>query len=135
MSLSLRDFFYQYNFFHLMFLTCDAGRLNAGCRWSAFSCQQRRLDFLSDALFLIERLMLPVEAPRAYNFAVPSRIVLLQHVGDLWPLGSITQKKGPVGAGTRTRDSELVCLTASHQPLCNCKQWLYLDCLWLMYSH
>ena len=27
--------------------------------------------------------MLPAEAPRVYGFAVPSRIVLWQHVGDL----------------------------------------------------
>ena len=54
--------------------------------------------FLSDALFLIERLMLPTEAPCAYNFAVPSRIVLWQHVGDLRPLGGITKDKWPARA-------------------------------------
>ena len=32
--------------------------------------------FLSDASFLIVRLMLPAEAPRAHSFAVSSRIVL-----------------------------------------------------------
>ena len=31
--------------------------------------------FLSDALFLIDRLTLPAEAPRAYNVAVPARMV------------------------------------------------------------
>ena len=58
--------------------------------------------------------MLPAEAPRAYNFTVPSRIVLWQHVGDFWPLGGITKEKWPAGIETRTRDSELVCSTASH---------------------
>ena len=44
--------------------------------------------FLSDALFLLlDRLMLPAEAPRAYNVAVPARMVLWQHVDDLRPLG------------------------------------------------
>ena len=33
--------------------------------------------FLSDALFLlIDRLILPAEAPRAYNVIVPARMVL-----------------------------------------------------------
>ena len=49
------------------------------------------LDFLSDASFHIEKLMLPAEAPRTYSFAVTSRMVLWQHVGDLRPLGSITK--------------------------------------------
>ena len=65
----------------------------------------RLLDYLSDALFLIERLMLPVEAPRVSSFAVLSRIVLRQHVGDLRPLGSITKEKWTARAGTQTRDS------------------------------
>ena len=56
--------------------------------------------------------MLPAEAPRAYNFAVPSRIVLWQHVGDLKPLGSITKEKWPARAGIRTGDSQLMCLIA-----------------------
>ena len=30
---------------------------------------------------------MPAKTPRAYNFAVPSKIVLWQHVGDLRPLG------------------------------------------------
>ena len=58
--------------------------------------------------------MLPGEAPQAYNFALPSRIVLWQHGGDLRPLGGITKEKWPVGARARTRDSELICPTASH---------------------
>ena len=37
--------------------------------------------------------MLPAEAPRAYSFAVPSKIVLWQHVGDLRPPGGITKEK------------------------------------------
>ena len=41
--------------------------------------------------------MLPAEALQAYSFAVPLRIVLWQHVGDLWPLGGITKEKWPVG--------------------------------------
>ena len=49
-----------------------------------------RLDFLSDASFLIARLMLPAEAPRAYSFVVLSMIMLWQHVGDLRPLDGIT---------------------------------------------
>ena len=53
----------------------------------------RGLDFLSDASFLFERLMLPVEVPQAYRFAVPSRIVLWQHMDDLRPLGGITKEK------------------------------------------
>ena len=44
--------------------------------------------------------MLPTEVPRAYNIAVPSKIVLWQHVGDLWPLGSVTKQKWPAGTGT-----------------------------------
>ena len=58
--------------------------------------------------------MLPADAPRAYNFAVPLRIVLWQHVGDLRPLGGITIEKWPARAEARTRDPELVCPTASH---------------------
>ena len=57
----------------------------------------------SDTSFLIERLMLPAEAPQAYSFAVSSMIVLWQHVGDLWPLGGITKEKWPAGIGTRSR--------------------------------
>ena len=58
--------------------------------------------------------MLPVESPRAYSFTVLSRIVLWQHVDDLWTLSDITKEKWPAGTGTRTRDSELVCLTANY---------------------
>ena len=54
--------------------------------------------FLSDALFLIDRLMLPAEAPRAFDVAVPARIVLWQHVGDLRPLGSSMKEKWPAPA-------------------------------------
>ena len=49
--------------------------------------------FLSDASFLIERLMLPAEAPRSYSFAVLSRIVLWQNMGDLRSLDGITKEK------------------------------------------
>ena len=58
--------------------------------------------------------MLPTEAPRAYSFTVPSRLVLWQHVGDLRPLGDITIEKWPARAGARTQDPELVCPAASH---------------------
>ena len=58
--------------------------------------------------------MLPAEVPQAYSFAVRSRIVLLQHVGDLRPLGGITKEKRPARAWARARDSELVYPTASH---------------------
>ena len=58
--------------------------------------------------------MQPVEAPRAYGLAVPSRIVLWQHVSDLRPLGGISKEKGPIRAGARTRNPELVCPTANH---------------------
>ena len=71
--------------------------------------------FKSDALFLVERLMLPAEAPRAYNFGVPLRIVLWQNVGDLWKLCGFTQEKWPAHAETRTQDSELVYPTTSHK--------------------
>ena len=58
--------------------------------------------------------MLPAEVPRASSFTVPLRIVLWQHVGDLSLLGGISKEKWPARAGARTRDSELVCPTASH---------------------
>ena len=58
--------------------------------------------------------MLPEEALCAYSFAVPLRIVLWQHVGDLRPLSGITKEKWPARAGARTQDPELVCPTASH---------------------
>ena len=58
--------------------------------------------------------MLPAEAPHAYSFAVPSRIVLWQHVGDLRPLGGITSEKWPARAGARAWDPELVCPADSH---------------------
>ena len=74
----------------------------------------RVTSLLSDASFHIERLMLPAEAPRAYSLAVPLRIVLWQHVGDLRPLGGITKEKWSVCAGARTRDPKLVCPTASN---------------------
>ena len=64
--------------------------------------------FLSDTSFLIERLMVPADTPRAYSFTVPSRIVLWHHVGDLWPFDGITKEKRPAGTGTQTQDSELV---------------------------
>ena len=67
----------------------SAGRLNGGLRWLA--------------IFLIERLMLPAEALRAYSLAVPSRIVLWQHVGDLRPLGGNTKVKWPARAEARSR--------------------------------
>ena len=70
--------------------------------------------FFSDASFHIERLMLPAEAPQSYSFAVPSRIMLWQHVGNLRPLGGISREKWPARAGAQTRDPELVCPTASH---------------------
>ena len=73
-----------------------------------------RVSVLSDALFLIKRLMLPAEAPHAYNFAVPLKIVLWQHVGDLRPLGGSNKEKWLARAGARTWDSELVCLTANY---------------------
>ena len=47
--------------------------------------------------------MLLSEAPQAYSFVVPSRIVLWQHVGDLRPLGGITKEKWPARAGARMR--------------------------------
>ena len=68
--------------------------------------------FINDVSFLIERLMLPVEAPQAYSFAVSSRIVLYQHVDDHRLLGGISKEKCPAHAEARTRDSgtqELVC--------------------------
>ena len=37
--------------------------------------------------------MLPAEAPQACSFAVTSRIMLWQHVGDLKPLGGIGKEK------------------------------------------
>ena len=58
--------------------------------------------------------MLLAEAPRAYSFAVPSRIVLWQHVGVLQPLSGNTIEKWPACAGARTWDPELVNPTASH---------------------
>ena len=64
--------------------------------------------------FCFERLMLPAEAPRAYSFAVPSRIVLWQHVGDLRPLSGSSKEKWPVRTGALTRYPELVCPIASH---------------------
>ena len=70
--------------------------------------------FKIDTLFLVGRLMLPMEAPRAYSFVVLSRIVLWQHVGDLRPFGGITKEKWAAGIGTQTQDSELVYPTASH---------------------
>ena len=58
------------------------------------------LDFLSYVSFLIERLMLPVEAPSAYSsIAVLSRIVLWQRVGDLKSLGGISKEKWPACDG------------------------------------
>ena len=59
--------------------------------------------------------MLPAEVPRAYSFAVLSRIVLWQNVGDLRPLCGISKEKWPARVGTRTRDPELVRPTASHK--------------------
>ena len=44
-----------------------------------------------------------------YNFAVPSRIALWQHVGNLWSLSSYFIRKWLARRGTQTRDSELVC--------------------------
>ena len=58
--------------------------------------------------------MLPAEAPRTYSFAVPSRIVLWQHVDDLRPLSGITIEKWPTRAEARTRHPELVCPTANY---------------------
>ena len=53
-----------------------------------------RPPLVSSGLFLIERLMLPAEAPRAYRFAVPSRIVLWQHVDDLLATAVLPKKSG-----------------------------------------
>ena len=58
--------------------------------------------------------MLPAEAPRAYNVAVPARRMLWQHVGDLRSLGGSNEEKWPARAEARTPDPELVCPTASH---------------------
>ena len=75
---------------------------------------QRGLDFLSDALFLLDRLRMPAEAPRTYNVAVPARMVLWQHVGDLRPLSSSNEETWPARAEARTRNLELLCPTVSH---------------------
>ena len=58
--------------------------------------------------------MLPAEAPRTYSIAVPSRIVLWQHVGDLRPLGGSNKEKWPARAEARTRDPDLVYPIESH---------------------
>ena len=58
--------------------------------------------------------MLPAEAPRAYNVAVPAKMVLWQHVGDLRTLSGSNVEKWPARAEARTQDPELLCLTASH---------------------
>ena len=73
-----------------------------------------RVRFLNDASFLKERLMLPAEAPHAYTFAVPLRIVLWQHVGDLRPLGGSTIEKWPARAEAQTQDPELICPTVMY---------------------
>ena len=39
--------------------------------------------------------MLPAEASRAYNSAAPLRIVLWQHVDDLWLLSGFTKEMWP----------------------------------------
>ena len=51
--------------------------------------------------------MLPAEAPLAYNVAVPARMVLWQHVGDLRPLSDNNVEKWPAHAEARTWDPEL----------------------------
>ena len=58
--------------------------------------------------------MLPAEAPCAYSFAVPFRIVLWQHVGDLRPLSIITKEKWSAHAGAQKQDPELICPTTRH---------------------
>ena len=58
---------------------------------------------MSDASFLIERVMLPAEVPRAYSFAVPARIVLWQHVGDHRPLDGIIKESGQLVPGLELR--------------------------------
>ena len=58
--------------------------------------------------------MLPAEASQAYSFAVLSRIVLWQNVGDLRPLGGITEENGSALAGARTQNSELECPTTTN---------------------
>ena len=58
--------------------------------------------------------MLPAEAPRAYNVALPARMVLWQHVGDFRRLGGSNVEKWPARAEARTRDPELLCPTARH---------------------
>ena len=60
--------------------------------------------------------MLPAEAPRAYNVAVPARIVLWQHVGDLRPLSNSIEEKWLARAGDRARDTELVCQPLATRP-------------------
>ena len=71
--------------------------------------------FLSDAVFLLlDRLMLPVGAPRTNNVAVPARMVLWQYVGDLRRLGGSNKEKWLARSKSRTKDHELLCPTASH---------------------
>ena len=43
---------------------------------AALDGQPSLVRFISDALFHVERFMLPVEAPCVYNFTVPLKIVL-----------------------------------------------------------
>ena len=52
--------------------------------------------------------------PDAYNLALPSRIVLWQHVGSLWLLGGYSIEKWPARRGNWIRDSELVAPHAIH---------------------
>ena len=51
--------------------------------------------------------MLATEAPCAYSFVVPSRIVSWQHVDDLKPLDGISKEKWQACVEARTRDPEL----------------------------
>ena len=50
--------------------------------------------FLSETSFLIDRLMLPAEAPCTYSIAVLSRIVLWQHVVILGYSAVVAKKSG-----------------------------------------
>ena len=61
----------------------------------------RLLDFLRDTSFLVEKLMLPMEAPCYTSHCSPSQGYCWQHVGDLWPLGVFPKNSGQPVAGLK----------------------------------
>ena len=109
-GIAIFSFLFFIYFFLFKSFIHGAGRLQGDLRWLASARQQRGLDFLSDALFLINRLMLlahiTLQSRRGWCYG--SIWVILDH-------SAVVTKKSGQPVPRLEGGTELLCPTASHQ--------------------